>query len=264
MHLLRDERERRQAAGVTATHRAEANPSGAPRDLEPERSLRRGSPPGACIDACGSPCVASLAMPRVLLVRHGHVEGIDPPRFRGRRDLPLDEEGHRQARAVAVHIAAHWQPNALYTSPLRRCAQTAAEIAGACSLAPLALADLVDLDYGSWEWKTHEEVRAQWPQLCESWFATPQLVRFPEGESLAHLIARTANVLQRVLEHHSSDTLVLVGHDSGIRALLMQLLDQPISAYWRLAPEPASVSEAQIVPGEVRVLRINETGHLPK
>jgi hypothetical protein len=36
-------------------------------------------------------------MTRILMVRHGHVEGIEPPRFRGRRELPLTELGQRQA-----------------------------------------------------------------------------------------------------------------------------------------------------------------------
>ena len=32
-------------------------------------------------------------MTKILSVRHGHVEGIDPERFRGRADLPLTEQG---------------------------------------------------------------------------------------------------------------------------------------------------------------------------
>jgi len=203
-------------------------------------------------------------MARLLLVRHGHVDGIDPPRFRGRRDVPLSEQGRRQARAVAACIGAEWQPGAIYTSPLARCVQTAAEIGSACSLAPLALPDLTDLDYGAWEWKTHAEVRAESPELYERWFAAPQLVRFPQGESVQDLIARVANVLRLVLARHATDTVVLVGHDSGIRALLLQLLDQPICAYWHLAPQPASLSEAEIGAGKVQVLSLNETRHLRK
>jgi phosphoserine phosphatase len=201
-------------------------------------------------------------MARVLLVRHGHVEGIDPPRFRGHQDVPLTEEGRRQARAAAACIAARWHPSIVYLSPLKRCVQTGSDIAAACAVRAVVVEGLNDLDYGAWQWMTHEEVRGRWPQLLERWFAAPQLVRFPGGESLQDLIARTADVLRMVLERHAHDTVVLVGHDSGIRTLLLQMLDQPISAYWRLAPQPASVSEVEISAGEVRVLGINETRHL--
>lgn len=67
-------------------------------------------------------------MTRIVLVRHGHVEGIDPPRFRGRMELPLTELGLRQAELTAERIASHWRPVAIYTSPMQRCVQTAGPI----------------------------------------------------------------------------------------------------------------------------------------
>jgi phosphoserine phosphatase len=68
--------------------------------------------------------------------------------------------------------------------------------------------------------------------------------------------------LRLVVEHHSDDTVVLVGHESVNKALLLQLLDQPLSAYWRLAQEPCCVNEIEIVERRVCVIRMNETCHL--
>ena len=56
--------------------------------------------------------------------------------------------------------------------------------------------------------------------------------------------------------------MVLVGHDSVNRALLLQLLDAPLSAYGRLAQDPATLNEVDIEDGAVRILRVNDTGHL--
>jgi broad specificity phosphatase PhoE len=198
-------------------------------------------------------------MTRILLVRHGHVEGMAPERFRGRRDIDLSELGRQQARVTAQRIAALWQPVAVYTSPLRRCLQTAGEIGAACGLKrTTALADLDDIHYGAWEWLTHEEVRAQWPDLFECWFAAPQLVRFPGGESLQDVVARMANVLRLVRERHTGETVAVVGHSTGNRALLLQTLDQPLSAYWRLGQDPCSVSEIELVRQSATVRRLNE------
>ena len=198
-------------------------------------------------------------MTRIILVRHGHVEGISPERFRGRRDIDLSELGTRQARAAAERIAARWHPAALYSSPLRRCVQTAAAIGAACGLAPAVLDDLNDLHYGEWEWRTYDEVRLQWPELFACWFAAPHLVRFPRGESLQDLVARAANVLRLVRERHARQTVVLVGHSSGNRALLLQMLDQALSAYWRLGQDPCSVSEIELLTHGATVHRMNET-----
>jgi probable phosphoglycerate mutase len=198
-------------------------------------------------------------MTRLLVVRHGHVEGMSPERFRGRRDVDLSDLGARQAQTTAQGIAVRWHPVAVYTSPLRRCLQTAAAIGAACGgLTPTVLDDLNDVHYGDWEWHTHEEVRALWPELFECWFAAPQLVRFPRGESFQDLLARMANVLRWIRERHADETVVVVGHSGGNRALLLQTLDQPLSAYWRLAQDACSVSEIELLPRAATVQRFNE------
>ncbi|MFZ0729784.1 MAG: histidine phosphatase family protein, partial [Methylovirgula sp.] len=69
---------------------------------------------------------------KLILTRHGHVDGIDPERFRGRTDLPLTELGRGQVKAVAARIAALWTPAAIYTSPMSRCVATGDAIAQAC------------------------------------------------------------------------------------------------------------------------------------
>jgi broad specificity phosphatase PhoE len=194
----------------------------------------------------------------ILLVRHGHVEGMSPERFRGRRDIDLTDQGVRQAQATAQRIAKEWHPVTIYTSPLRRCLQTAAAIGTACGLGATVLDDLNDLHYGEWEWHTHEEVRTRWPELYECWFAAPQLVRFPHGESLQDLVARMANVVRFVRERRADQTVAVVGHSSGNRALLLQMLDQPLSAYWRLAQDPCSVSVIELLTHAATVRRFNE------
>jgi broad specificity phosphatase PhoE len=90
---------------------------------------------------------------------------------------------------------------------------------------------LNDIDYGDWQLQTYEEVKSKEPALFAAWFATPHLIRFPNGESLQDLAARAADALRHVLAAHPGDTIVLVAHDSVNRAMLLQLLDQPLSAY---------------------------------
>jgi len=44
-------------------------------------------------------------MTKIILTRHGHVEGIEPERFRGRAELPLNARGLHEAKAVAKAVA---------------------------------------------------------------------------------------------------------------------------------------------------------------
>jgi probable phosphoglycerate mutase len=201
-------------------------------------------------------------MTKIVLTRHGHVEGISPARFRGRADIPLTERGTGEAHAVAARIAQSWAAATVYTSPLQRCTATGALIAKACGCPLTVLQDLNDLDYGQLQWKTHDEAKAEFPGLLLNWFSAPQLVRFPGGESLQDLIARVSNALRFVVEHNSQETVVVVGHDNVNRALLLQLLDQPLSAYWLLSQSPCAISEIEIMGRHIRIERINDASHL--
>jgi phosphoserine phosphatase len=201
-------------------------------------------------------------MTKIILTRHGHVEGIKPERFRGREPLQLTKRGVEEAAALAQRIAVHWRPSHIYTSPMGRSIATAAAIARATGVAAKTCDDLNDIDYGAWQFKTFADAKAQEPALYAEWFATPQLVRFPNGESLQDLAARTANALRMVLARHRDETVVLVGHDSVNRVLLLELLELPLSAYWRLAQEPCCLNEIDANEARVRVHSINETQHL--
>ena len=65
-------------------------------------------------------------MTKILLIRHGDVEGIKPERFRGRQPLDLTELGRTQAQVVARRVAGAWRPSRIYTSPMGRCIETGA------------------------------------------------------------------------------------------------------------------------------------------
>ncbi len=201
-------------------------------------------------------------MTRILLVRHGHVPGIEPGRFRGRSDLPLTEFGLQQARATAAAIHARWQPARVYSSPLQRCVVTAQLIAGACGVDRQTCNELIDLDYGSWQDRSFEEVRRSSPQAYAHWLDSPELHRFPSGESLAMLAARVTEALRAVLQAHPTQTVVLVGHDSTNRALLLLALGLPLHAYRRIRQDPCGLSEFVVEADAFHVQRVNETAHL--
>jgi len=200
---------------------------------------------------------------QIILTRHGEVEGIHPERFRGRMELELTPLGREQARAVAQRIAAEFTPQAVYTSPMGRCRDTGAQIAAACGLSAQVLDGVNDLDYGDWQWKTHEEVKAAHPQTYALWKSAPQWVRFPGGESLQDLALRTADGLRALLQRHADHTVVLVGHDSVNRALLLHALDLPLSAYWRITQKPCCLNLFSVnAQGAVTLERVNDTAHL--
>jgi phosphoserine phosphatase len=198
----------------------------------------------------------------ILLVRHGHVHGISPERFRGRADIELTDRGIAEANSTADWIARFWRPTIVYTSPLKRCKDTGSAIAKQCKAGCEILPSLIDLDYGEWQWQTHAAIEAACPVLYRRWRENPHLMRFPKGESLQELVARAADALRLAIDRHPAETIVMVSHDSVNRALLLQILDQPLSAYWKLSQDPCAINEIAASADRIVVLRVNETAHL--
>jgi probable phosphoglycerate mutase len=201
-------------------------------------------------------------MTKIILVRHGHVEGISPERFRGRTDLMLTAEGLRQAEATARRIKATWMPAALYTSPLGRCRVTGEAIAGPFGLAPHPLEDLIDIDYGEWRGLTPDEARTRWPEQLDTWYHAPDWAAIPGGETLQDVLSRTVSALRGVIRRHPGDTVVLVGHDSINRVILLHALQLPLARYWRLGQDPCAINEIDFSEMGCTVRSLNETQHL--
>ena len=201
-------------------------------------------------------------MVRIILARHGHVDWLAPERFRGRAELPLSDLGRRQAQAVARYIAATWKPDAVYTSPLGRCRETGAEIAAPFRLELRPVDGLADIDYGEWQGLTRDEAQERWPDETELWFHTPHIAAIPGGETLAALLSRTSAALRDILWRHPDQTVVLVGHDSVNRVLLLFAMELPLSRYWHLRQDPCGVNELFFDNGSFIIGSINQTQHL--
>src|SRR5207249_3229147 len=129
---------------------------------------------------------------RFILIRHGETDWNKEDRFRGRSDVSLNRNGQRQAQAMAAHLADE-KIAAVYASPLPRALETAAPLAAEHHLQVESSADLLDIDYGSWEGLSREEARNKSPELYETWIKAPGRVRFPGGESTRQIRIRIEN-----------------------------------------------------------------------
>ena len=130
-------------------------------------------------------------MTRIYLVRHGQTEWNRELRFRGRADIPLDEDGHKQASAIADTLRGK-DINAIYTSPLRRSVETARPVAIVFRVETTTVQEFIDINYGDWEGLACDEVRQRYAAVYRQWSEHPDLVTFPGGESLDDVKRRAA------------------------------------------------------------------------
>ncbi|WP_199098718.1 histidine phosphatase family protein [Dyella sp. ASV21] len=200
-------------------------------------------------------------MTTLLLIRHGEVEGIQPPTFRGRLDLALTAKGQRQAELTRDYLAAHWKLDTIYCSPLSRCMRTAHTLAEAYQLQGRPHPGLLDIDYGSWSSLPVSDVEQRWPREARLWKVAPHRFRIPGGESIQEVAARTTDALATILQAHPDENIALVTHDSVIRVLLCHAAGLPLSSYWLFQPSPCGVHVLEVDEG-FTIQAVNNTQHL--
>jgi len=202
---------------------------------------------------------------RFVLVRHGQTAWNREPRFRGREDLPLDATGMQQAQAAAEAIARRYHPAAIYSSPLIRTRQTAAEIAKATGLDVRIEEGLIDIDYGEWQGLAPEEVTARYGTLYEAWRERPQFVAIlPGGENLVEVRARVWTTVNALRNRHLGQTIVLVGHQAINKVLLCAVLGLGEGAFWSVAQDTACINVFSWTGTRFVMELLNDTCHLQK
>lgn len=163
----------------------------------------------------------SLTPSRVFLVRHGDTERSVTRRHTGRTDIPLTEEGRRQAKRVGARLAGERFALVL-VSPLQRALETArlagftvGETEGGAAVEP----DLVEWDYGAYDNMTADEIRRERP----GW--TPWDGGFPGGETVEDLEGRADRVLARI--RRVEGDVALFAHGHILRVVTARWLEQP-------------------------------------
>lgn len=173
-------------------------------------------------------------MTAVLLIRHPRTTWNDEGRYQGRLDAPLTPEGERQAAAVrALFRGADFA--AVYSSPLERASRLACSLAEETQ-APLCTDErLAEIGLGEWQGLLRDQIAQRFPDTFRQWYVSPDLVRFPGGESLADVQTRTEAWLGDVLtRHRGSQTVVAVTHSAVIQVLAACSLGLELSCLHRI------------------------------
>lgn len=202
-------------------------------------------------------------MKRLILVRHGHVHGIEPPIFRGQYELDLSGEGRDQLPKLSQAIE-RWLPLGIVaTSPRRRAHDTAAAITQQWGGAPRVDRGLDDIHYGDWTGRSHADVARDEPTAWAAWQSAPGRFRFVGGESLLDVQARAVRSTEALLaEISDGQALVIVSHDSAIRTLLSYFAGQTLEGYRRWQIDPASTTVIDLRDDVPYIVQLNETSHL--
>jgi broad specificity phosphatase PhoE len=216
----------------------------------------------------------------ILLLRHGRTEANAGGLLLGRADPELDDEGRRQAVALAAAVRAAVSASSVervVSSPLVRCQQTAAAVASGLRVPVTVDERWIELDYGELDgMPTALVARETWA----AWSA--DLSWAPEGgESLAALGERVRSACDELAREADGDgvgfgggaaggaatgpafgDVVVVTHVSPIKAAVAWALGVGDEVAWRLFVAPGSMTRIAVSGARRSLHSFNEIAHL--
>lgn len=164
---------------------------------------------------------------------------------------------------MAEALARRGTVEAIVSSPLTRCRETAQTVAERLGLAVTVDDGLRETDFGAWEGLTFQEVRERFPADMAAWLAAPDAAPSGGGESFAAVAERVAAARDRLTAAHRGRTVLLVSHVTPVKTLVRLALGAPSEALFRMELSAASLTTiAYYADGNASVRCLNETAHL--
>ncbi len=199
----------------------------------------------------------------VLLVRHGLTAGTGHVLTGRTPGIPLDDRGREQAAALAARLA-EVRLDAIVTSPLERCRQTAEAIAAARDGEPLPVKEdgqFAEVNYGDWTGKPLKRLAKD--PLWRVVQAHPSAVRFPgeDAESLLEVQHRAVQAVREWNARLGKDAVYLIcSHGDVIKSVIADSLGLHLDLSQRIQVDPCSLSVIRYTPLRPFLVRMNDTG----
>jgi ribonuclease H / adenosylcobalamin/alpha-ribazole phosphatase len=207
------------------------------------------------------------------LVRHGRTTLTESGKISGGdgEDPSLSDLGQKDAEQVATEIANFGvsgnfsflkKPSRVIHSPVKRAAETADMIAQRIGVPTWELETLREIGFGDWDGLTQEEVLSGFEAEYSAWRGSFETAP-PGGESLREFDSRIQETLDRILQEHVGEHLVVVAHVMPIRAILRTVTESSLVGFWRPNIAPASISIARFWGRSgAELVCVNSTAHL--
>jgi probable phosphomutase (TIGR03848 family) len=196
----------------------------------------------------------------VLVVRHGLTASTGTALTGWTPGISLDDRGRAQASAVGARLA-DVPIDAIISSPLDRCRETAEAIAGARQEPPPVQLDerVGECHYGDWTGQPLKRLAKE--PLWRVVQAHPSAVRFPgqDGESMLGMQDRAVGAVRDWNERLGRGAVyVICSHGDVIKSILADSLGMHLDMCQRIQVDPCSLSVIRFTPLRPFVLRMND------
>jgi glucosyl-3-phosphoglycerate phosphatase len=170
---------------------------------------------------------------RLIVWRHGRTQWNATGRFQGQADIGLDDLGRDQAERAAVALS-RLDPARIISSDLSRAYATATALGQRCGVEVEPEPRLREINVGSWEGLTADEVVKVDPDLAHRFFLGEDVRRSATGETAHEAAERVRAALAALVETSAAGSCVVaVSHGVAGRCGAAAFVGFPYE-HWRL------------------------------
>lgn len=188
--------------------------------------------------------------PRFLLVRHGETNWNRDGRFQGKIDIPLNENGHRQAAQAGEFLKAVKIDAAVSSSMLRPKETAEGILQHHPGVSLETTKQLWEIGHGEWEGLLETEIETGYPGMLGQWQSNPETVQMPAGENLNDVWGRAKKGWGDIVAAYSEGTdywetpptVMVVAHDAINKSILCQLFGFGPEKFWQFKQGNGAVS----------------------
>lgn len=195
----------------------------------------------------------------VYLVRHGQTFANAEKKFAGIWDVALNEIGIEQAKKASEKLK-HIKFDKIFASDLQRAFHTATYIAEPHQMEVVPFPAFREINFGDWEGKTYEEIKALDKDGMSKWIADYQSFDAHGGESVEAVYQRTSKAFDEIIasyDKNSEANVLIVAHGGVIQTLLTHICYGDLSGYWRFGIDNCGVNRVEYVMGYAVIKSLN-------
>ncbi|USD68020.1 histidine phosphatase family protein [Vibrio sp. SCSIO 43136] len=171
-------------------------------------------------------------MTTIHLFRHGQTEANLEGRIQGHLDAPLTELGIQQAIDARSKISGI-EFDVVITSPSGRAVHTADLLMNGSLTQMKTHTGLMEINLGSWEGKTFEEVAQLNPKQHHNIWHQPSQFVCEGAETFAQVAERGLAALNEIVGEHPNQTILMVSHAAWIKTIINDLLGRDRDEIWQ-------------------------------
>jgi broad specificity phosphatase PhoE len=195
------------------------------------------------------------------IVRHGQTEWNVAQKMQGHQDSPLTELGVKQAEWLAQALQGE-DIDGIYSSSSNRALKTATILRAGRQLPIIKCDELKEINLGSWEGRSQEELKQADPQQFHNFWSDPEQFNASGSESFRAVSERALNKLEHIIGEHSGKRILIVTHTVVLKLLMAHFEQRKLQDLWQLPYiYPACLCKVELSKDSAQILLHGDISH---